>query len=62
MDWGAAGAPNIHYHGQPLNELKASPLWDGEWEVTYVTFRDMATAFAVAILGIHLLVVAQLRT
>ena len=34
-------------------------LWDGEWEVTYVTFRDMGAAFGVAILAIYLLVVAQ---
>jgi multidrug efflux pump subunit AcrB len=59
MDWGAAGPPEIHYHGQPLDESKASLLWDGEWEVTYVTFRDMGAAFGVAILGIYLLVVAQ---
>ena len=58
-DWGAAGPPEIHYHGQPLNEARASLLWDGEWEVTYVTFRDMGAAFMVAILGIYLLVVAQ---
>jgi multidrug efflux pump subunit AcrB len=59
MDWGAAGPPEIHYHGQPLDESTPSLLWDGEWEVTYVTFRDMGAAFAVAILGIYLLVVAQ---
>jgi multidrug efflux pump subunit AcrB len=59
MDWGKGGLPDIHYHGQPLDESKPSLLWDGEWEVTYVTFRDMGTAFAVAILGIYLLVVAQ---
>ncbi|TIU28305.1 MAG: efflux RND transporter permease subunit, partial [Mesorhizobium sp.] len=34
-------------------------LWDGEWEVTWVTFRDMGAAFMVAILGIYILVVAQ---
>ena len=34
-------------------------LWDGEWEVTWVTFRDMGAAFVVAILGIYILVVAQ---
>jgi multidrug efflux pump subunit AcrB len=34
-------------------------LWDGEWEVTYVTFRDMGAAFGVALLGIYILVVAQ---
>jgi multidrug efflux pump subunit AcrB len=59
MDWGKAGPPKVHYHGQPPDESKTSLLWDGEWEVTYVTFRDMGAAFAVAILGIYLLVVAQ---
>jgi multidrug efflux pump subunit AcrB len=59
INWGKDGAPEIYYHGQPLDESKTSLLWDGEWEVTYVTFRDMGAAFAVAILGIYLLVVAQ---
>jgi multidrug efflux pump subunit AcrB len=59
MDWGAAGKPQITFHGQPLDESKPTLLWDGEWEVTYVTFRDMGAAFAVAILAIYLLVVAQ---
>ncbi len=55
-----AGAPvAIAYHGQPTDESKPTLLWDGEWEITYVTFRDMGAAFAVAILGIYLLVVAQ---
>ena len=49
----------IKYHGQPLDDAKPTLLWDGEWEVTYVTFRDMGAAFGVAILGIYLLVVAQ---
>ena len=53
------GKPTIAYHGQPLDESKPTLLWDGEWEVTYVTFRDMGAAFGVAILGIYLLVVAQ---
>ena len=59
VDWGAAGKPEIAIHGQPLDESKPTMLWDGEWEVTYVTFRDMGAAFGVAILGIYLLVVAQ---
>jgi len=58
-DWGADGPPQIKYHGQPVDESRATVLWDGEWEVTYVTFRDMGAAFMVAILGIYLLVVAQ---
>ena len=59
MDWGEAGPPDIRYHGQPTDESRVTLLWDGEWEVTYVTFRDMGAAFGVAILGIYLLVVAQ---
>jgi multidrug efflux pump subunit AcrB len=59
MDWGAAGAPAIKYHGQPIDDSRPTLLWDGEWEVTYVTFRDMGAAFMVAILGIYLLVVGQ---
>ncbi|MFI5011141.1 MAG: efflux RND transporter permease subunit [Hyphomicrobiales bacterium] len=59
MDWGTAGPPQIKYHGQPVDDARPTLLWDGEWEVTYVTFRDMGAAFMVAILGIYLLVVAQ---
>ena len=59
IDWGKAGKPQVSLHGQPLDESKPSLLWDGEWEVTYVTFRDMGAAFGVAILAIYLLVVAQ---
>src|SRR5574337_1006596 len=58
-DWRAGGPPEIKYHGQPLDDSKPALLWDGEWEVTYVTFRDMGAAFMVAILAIYLLVVAQ---
>jgi multidrug efflux pump subunit AcrB len=58
-DWGALGTPTIRFHGQPEDESKPAILWDGEWEITYVTFRDMGAAFAVAIVGIYILVVAQ---
>jgi multidrug efflux pump subunit AcrB len=58
-DWGKLPRPTILFHGQPTDEAKPSLLWDGEWEVTYVTFRDMGAAFMVAILGIYVLVVAQ---
>jgi multidrug efflux pump subunit AcrB len=58
-DWGVEGRPEVRFHGQPLDDSKPTVLWDGEWEVTYVTFRDMGAAFGVAILGIYLLVVAQ---
>ncbi|MBS0246362.1 MAG: efflux RND transporter permease subunit [Proteobacteria bacterium] len=58
-DWGKLGKPQILIHGQPEDEAKPSMLWDGEWEITYVTFRDMGAAFMVAIVGIYILVVAQ---
>jgi multidrug efflux pump subunit AcrB len=59
LDWGEDGPPAIRYHGQPENDAAPTLLWDGEWEVTYVTFRDMGAAFMVALLGIYLLVVGQ---
>lgn len=33
--------------------------WDGEWQVTYETFRDMGAAYAVGLVLIYLLVVAH---
>ncbi|MDJ0958266.1 MAG: efflux RND transporter permease subunit [Arenicellales bacterium] len=36
--------------------------WDGEWQVTYETFRDMGIAYAVGILLIYLLVVGQFKS
>jgi multidrug efflux pump subunit AcrB len=61
-DWGELPAPRIIMYGQPENESVPSLLWDGEWEITYVTFRDMGAAFMVAILGIYILVVAQFKS
>lgn len=58
-DWGDLPKPVISMYGQPADESTPTLLWDGEWEITYVTFRDMGAAFAVAILGIYILVVAQ---
>ena len=36
--------------------------WDGEWQVTYETFRDMGTAYAVGLILIYLLVVAHFKS
>ena len=58
-DWGNLPKPVISFHGQPEDESMATLLWDGEWEVTFITFRDMGAAFAVAILAIYFLVVGQ---
>ncbi len=61
-DWGSLPKPAISLRGQPADESKPTLLWDGEWEITYVTFRDMGAAFGVAMLGIYILVVAQFRS
>jgi len=61
-DWGTLPRPAISIRGQPLDESHPTLLWDGEWEITYVTFRDMGAAFGVAMLGIYILVVAQFRS
>ncbi len=61
-DWGALPKPVISFRGQPQDDTHPTLLWDGEWEITYVTFRDMGAAFGVAMLGIYILVVAQFRS
>jgi multidrug efflux pump subunit AcrB len=48
--------------GQPENPYFYGLKWDGEWQVTYETFRDMGIAYAVGIVLIYLLVVAQFRS
>jgi multidrug efflux pump subunit AcrB len=58
-DWGDLPKPVVRLYGQPEDESVTSLLWDGEWEITYVTFRDMGAAFMVALLGIYVLVVFQ---
>ncbi len=64
FDWLAAGLgkPDVHFNGQPADESKPSLLWDGEWEITWVTFRDMGAAFGVALIAIYVLVVAQFKS
>jgi multidrug efflux pump subunit AcrB len=56
-------------HGGPVDERFVTPpsdpwrawslKWDGEWQVTYETFRDMGLAYAVGLVLIYLLAVAQ---
>jgi multidrug efflux pump subunit AcrB len=62
VDWGDLPKPEIILHGQPVSDAETAILWDGEWEITWVTFRDMGAAFGVALLGIYFLVVAQFRS
>jgi multidrug efflux pump subunit AcrB len=61
-DWGDLQQPEVRLNGQPADESRTTVLWDGEWEITWVTFRDMGAAFGVALLGIYVLVVAQFKS
>ena len=51
-----------YYASQPWSEEKLAMKWDGEWHITYETFRDMGIAFAVAMLLIYLLIVGQFQS
>jgi multidrug efflux pump subunit AcrB len=46
----------------PDRPSEFSVKWDGEWTITYETFRDMGLAYAVGLVFIYLLVVAQFRS
>jgi multidrug efflux pump subunit AcrB len=52
-----------HWIAQPSDRFNAFGLkWDGEWQITYETFRDMGIAYGVGLILIYLLVVAQFRS
>ncbi|MBS0215944.1 MAG: efflux RND transporter permease subunit [Proteobacteria bacterium] len=46
---------------QPTDTSRYAVKWDGEWQITYETFRDMGIAYAAGMVLIYLLVVAQFR-
>ena len=47
---------------QPDNPYFYSIKWDGEWQITFETFRDMGIAYSIGLIIIYLLVVAQFRS
>jgi multidrug efflux pump subunit AcrB len=47
---------------QPADTSQFAIKWDGEWQITYETFRDMGIAYAAGMVLIYLLVVAQFRS
>ena len=51
-----------HYIKQPTGLDSVAVLWDGEWKITYETFRDMGIAYGVGMIAIYLLVVGQFRS
>src|SRR5581483_516725 len=57
------GVLGEYFIRQPRDRYRQYALkWDGEWQVTYETFRDMGIAYAVGLILIYLLVVAQFRS
>jgi len=58
----AGGKLEQYFIRQPDNPYSYSLKWDGEWQITYETFRDMGIAYGVGMILIYLLVVAQFRS
>ena len=52
-----------YWISQPKDPYRQYAIkWDGEWQITYETFRDMGAAYGVGLILIYLLVVAQFRS
>ena len=63
MELEQGGNLESYYFNQPGDPYAGYALkWDGEWQVTFETFRDMGIAYGVGLLLIYLLVVAQLKS
>jgi multidrug efflux pump subunit AcrB len=59
----ATGELGEYWIRQPDDPYRGYALkWDGEWQITYETFRDMGAAYAVGLVLIYLLVVAQFKS
>ena len=57
------GKLRSYFFNQPSDPYAGYALkWDGEWQVTFETFRDMGIAYGVGLLLIYLLVVAQFKS
>ena len=51
-----------YFVNPPDDPYKYSIKWDGEWQITYETFRDMGIAYSVGLILIFLLIVAQFQS
>jgi multidrug efflux pump subunit AcrB len=57
------GELESYFFKQPSDPYAGYALkWDGEWQVTFETFRDMGIAYGVGLILIYLLVVAQFKS
>jgi len=58
-----AGELGEYWIKQPADTFRQYAIkWDGEWQITYETFRDMGAAYGVGLILIYLLVVGQFRS
>ncbi|MDP2407460.1 MAG: efflux RND transporter permease subunit [Hydrogenophaga sp.] len=52
-----------YWISQPKDPYRQYAIkWDGEWQITFETFRDMGAAYGVGLILIYLLVVAQFKS
>ena len=59
----AGGTLGEWFIRQPADPYSGYSIkWDGEWQVTYETFRDMGIAYAVGLILIYRLVVAHFKS
>ena len=57
------GEVGEYWISQPSDPYRQYAVkWDGEWQITYETFRDMGAAYGVGLILIYLLVVAQFKS
>jgi multidrug efflux pump subunit AcrB len=58
-----AGTLGEYFIRQPADPYAGYSIkWDGEWQITYETFRDMGIAYGVGLILIYLLVVAHFKS
>ncbi len=63
MTLAQGGQLTSYFFKQPSDPYAGYALkWDGEWQVTFETFRDMGIAYGVGLILIYLLVVAQFKS
>ena len=63
MELEQGGRLQSWFFKQPSDPYASYALkWDGEWQVTFETFRDMGIAYGVGLILIYLLVVAQFKS
>ena len=62
LEYGAGRLGEYFIRQPPAPDAGYSIKWDGEWQITYETFRDMGIAYAVGLILIYLLVVAHFKS